>query len=56
MVADMHRTLLRGGVFMYPGDELTPNGKLRLVYEANPFAWLTKQAGGGAVSVTGAVC
>ena len=52
MVADMHRTLLRGGIFMYPGDELSPNGKLRLVYEASPFAWLAKQAGGCAVTVT----
>lgn len=47
-VADFHRTLLYGGVFMYPSDSKNPNGKLRLVYEANPLAMLAEQAGGRA--------
>ncbi len=46
MVADVHRTLLKGGIFMYPADEKHPNGKLRLLYEANPMAFLIEQAGG----------
>lgn len=48
MVADVHRTLLKGGVFMYPPTEKAPNGKLRLMYEANPMAMLVEQAGGKA--------
>lgn len=46
MVADVHRTLLYGGIFMYPGDERHPDGKLRLMYEANPTAMIIEQAGG----------
>ena len=46
MVADVHRTLLKGGVFMYPPTAKAPNGKLRLLYEANPMAMLVEQAGG----------
>jgi len=46
MVADVHRTLLYGGIFMYPGDSKSPNGKLRLVYEGNPMAFIVEQAGG----------
>ena len=48
MVADVHRIMTRGGVFMYPWDKREPNkpGKLRLMYEANPMAWLIEQAGG----------
>jgi fructose-1,6-bisphosphatase I len=48
MVADVHRILCRGGIFMYPWDKREPNkpGKLRLMYEANPMAWLVEQAGG----------
>lgn len=46
MVADFHRTLLRGGVFFYPPTSATPEGKLRLLYEANPVAYLAEQAGG----------
>ena len=49
MVADIHRTLLRGGVFMYPPTEKNPDGKLRLMYEANPIAMIVEQAGGRAV-------
>jgi len=50
MVADVHRILTRGGVFMYPWDKREPNkaGKLRLMYEANPMAFLVEQAGGAA--------
>lgn len=46
MVADFHRTLLYGGIFMYPADEKNPGGKLRLLYEANPLAMVCEQAGG----------
>jgi fructose-1,6-bisphosphatase I len=53
LVADFHRTLLYGGIFMYPGDSRNPNGKLRLLYEAAPLAMLAEQAGGRAS--TGAV-
>ena len=48
MVADFHRTLLKGGVFLYPPTEAQPEGKLRLLYEANPVAFLAEQAGGKA--------
>jgi fructose-1,6-bisphosphatase I len=47
-VADMHRTLLQGGLFMYPADEKSPKGKLRLLYEAAPLAMIVEQAGGRA--------
>jgi fructose-1,6-bisphosphatase I len=46
MVADVHRTLLYGGIFMYPGTQKAPGGKLRLLYEANPMGLLIEQAGG----------
>ena len=48
MVADFHRTLLRGGVFIYPPNTDYPEGRLRLLYEANPVAFLAEQAGGTA--------
>ncbi|MBS1655591.1 MAG: class 1 fructose-bisphosphatase [Bacteroidetes bacterium] len=48
MVADVHRNLLKGGIFMYPGTTMKPNGKLRLLYECNPFAFITEVAGGKA--------
>lgn len=50
MVADIHRTLLYGGIFGYPGDKKTPAGKLRLLYEANVMAFLCEQAGGAATT------
>ena len=52
MVADVHRIMTRGGIFMYPWDKREPNkpGKLRLMYEANPMAWLIEQAGGAATN------
>ncbi|MGA1862749.1 class 1 fructose-bisphosphatase [Deferribacter thermophilus] len=46
LVADFHRNLLKGGVFLYPGDSKNPKGKLRLLYEANPLAYIVEQAGG----------
>jgi fructose-1,6-bisphosphatase I len=49
MVADAHRTLMKGGVFAYPADKKSPKGKLRLLYEANPMAFLFEQAGGAAL-------
>ncbi len=48
MVADIHRTLLKGGIFLYPADEEKPSGKLRLLYEAIPMGFLMEQAGGRA--------
>ena len=48
LVADFHRNLLKGGIYMYPGTTSKPNGKLRLVYEGNPLALLAEQAGGAA--------
>jgi len=52
MVADVHRILTRGGIFLYPWDQREPNkpGKLRLMYEANPMGWLVEQAGGAATN------
>jgi fructose-1,6-bisphosphatase I len=49
LVADFHRTLLKGGIFMYPPTASYPGGKLRLLYEANPLAFIAEQAGGMAV-------
>jgi fructose-1,6-bisphosphatase I len=48
MVADIHRTLLYGGIFIYPGDKRNPKGKLRLMYECNPMAFIMEEAGGRA--------
>ena len=52
MVADVHRILSRGGVFLYPWDRREPDkpGKLRLMYEANPMAFIVEQAGGTATN------
>ncbi|HEU4574030.1 MAG TPA: class 1 fructose-bisphosphatase [Chitinophagaceae bacterium] len=50
MVADVHRNLIKGGIFMYPGTTDKPNGKLRLLYECNPFAFITEVAGGKATN------
>ena len=52
MVADVHRILTRGGIFMYPWDKREPQkaGKLRLMYEANPMSWLIEQAGGASTN------
>src|SRR5262245_41291403 len=48
LVADFHRNLLYGGIFLYPGDVKNPNGKLRVLYEAAPLAFIAEQAGGAA--------
>lgn len=48
MVADFHRNLIRGGIFIYPTTAYSPNGKLRLLYECNPLAFIAEQAGGKA--------
>ena len=48
LVSDFHRNLLKGGVFLYPGDRSSPQGKLRLKYEACPLAFIVEQAGGKA--------
>ncbi len=50
LVADFHRTILKGGVFLYPPTKGYPGGKLRLLYEANPLAFIAEQAGGMATS------
>ncbi len=55
LVADAHRTLLKGGIFAYPGDTKNPNGKLRLLYEASPMAFIFEAAGGLASTGTGRV-
>lgn len=48
LVADFHRNLLKGGIYIYPGTKKAPNGKLRLLYECNPLAFIAEQAGGKA--------
>ena len=53
MVADIHRNLLYGGIYMYPADEHSPDGKLRLVYECNPMAFIVEAAGGKATDGKG---
>lgn len=53
MVADVHRILIQGGVFLYPPTQKAPKGKLRLMYEANPMAMLVEQAGGKALASPG---
>lgn len=50
MVSDVHRNLIKGGIFMYPGTTDKPNGKLRLLYECNPFAFIVEAAGGRATN------
>jgi fructose-1,6-bisphosphatase I len=53
MVADVHRTLLKGGIFLYPADKKNKNGKLRLMYECNPMSFIMEKAGGS--STTGKI-
>ncbi len=50
LVADFHRNLLKGGIFLYPGDVKRPEGRLRLMYEANPLGFVVEQAGGAATN------
>jgi fructose-1,6-bisphosphatase I len=54
-VADLHRNLLKGGIFIYPNTESAPKGKLRLLYECNPFAFILEQAGGMATDGFGRI-
>jgi fructose-1,6-bisphosphatase I len=49
LVSDFHRNLLKGGIFLYPADKKNPEGKLRLLYEANPLSFIIEQAGGKAI-------
>ncbi len=55
MVADVHRNLIKGGIFMYPGTTDRPKGKLRLLYECNPFAFIIEVAGGKATDGNGRI-
>jgi fructose-1,6-bisphosphatase I len=55
LVADFHRTILKGGVFLYPPTDGHPEGKLRLLYEANPLAFIAEQAGGMAIDGRGRI-
>lgn len=55
LVADVHRTLLYGGIYCYPGDAKNPDGKLRLMYENNPLAFIMEHAGGAASNGTGRI-
>ena len=55
MVADVHRNLLQGGIFIYPDDRKSPNGKLRILYECHPLAFVVEQAGGAATDGKGRI-
>lgn len=55
MVADVHRTLITGGIFIYPDSSFYPNGKLRLMYECNPLSFVIEQAGGMAIDGRGRI-
>jgi fructose-1,6-bisphosphatase I len=55
MVADVHRTLLKGGVFIYPATDKAPEGKLRLLYEGSPMAFIVERAGGAAAAASGRI-
>ena len=55
LVSDFHRDLIRGGVFLYPADSKSPNGKIRVLYEASVFAYVAAQAGGAASTGSGPV-
>src|SRR5574343_1105422 len=55
MVADVHRNLIKGGIFMYPATQDKPKGKLRLLYECNPFAFILEVAGGVATDGVGRI-
>lgn len=55
LVADFHRNLLKGGIYVYPGIEEAPEGKIRLLYECNPIAYLAEQAGGQATNGTDSI-
>jgi len=48
LVSDFHRNMIKGGIYMYPNTSKDPNGKLRLLYECNPMAYIAEQSGGKA--------
>jgi fructose-1,6-bisphosphatase I len=48
LVSDIHRNIIKGGIYIYPSTAKSPNGKLRLLYECNPLAFIAEQAGGKA--------
>mgnify|MGYP003899544873 CR=1 FL=1 len=48
LVSDFHRNMIKGGIYLYPTSSKNPNGKLRLLYECNPMAFIIEQAGGTA--------
>jgi fructose-1,6-bisphosphatase I len=50
MVADVHRTILYGGIFLYPYDQKSPNGKLRILYECFPMAFVIENCGGKCIT------
>ncbi len=54
-VADIHRILHYGGIYLYPAEKKKPNGKIRLMYEANPLAFIIEQAGGKAITGKGRI-
>lgn len=54
-VADVHRILHNGGIYMYPAEKRKPNGKIRLLYEANPLSWIVEQAGGASFDGKGSI-
>ncbi len=54
-MADFHRNLIKGGIYLYPSTTKAPNGKLRLLYEYSPLAFLAEQAGGMAISNNGRI-
>lgn len=56
VVSDFHRSLMKGGIFLYPATKSKPEGKMRLLFEANPLSMLCEQAGGRAISFLGASC
>lgn len=55
LVADFHRNLIKGGIYMYPSTKQSPDGKLRLTYECSPLAFIAEQAGGRAISESGRI-
>ena len=55
LVADFHRNLIHGGIYLYPSTTDKPQGKLRLLYECSPLAWIAEQAGGKAVDDCGRI-
>jgi fructose-1,6-bisphosphatase I len=55
LVSDIHRNMIKGGIYIYPTSSKSPNGKLRLLYECNPMAFITEQAGGKATDGFGRI-